>query len=1027
MKRGSKAVLGIVSVSVALCMGVSLAACSSKGEHEHTWDNGTVTVEATCTTNGIKTYTCTDCGQTKTETIEATGHSYKETTVNATCTSAGYAVYICENCGALDTSKSSITDAAGHTYDEGTVTTAATCTTAGVMTYTCSVCGATKTEVISALGHDYEVTGTTAPSCTLKGEVTYTCTRCDASYTEVGEVPTGHTIDYTDGVAAEDGSVIYSCSVCGEKVVVDPIEADGDISDIPATEEDGVTTYSVDTAEELANIAAYVNGAASAGEDASMSNAVIKLTDDIDLAGVEWTPIGSATLGDDGYIDTDEDSDPEYAFSGTFDGQGYTISNLRVDSDSCAGLFGYLKDGTVKDLNIDGATINGAQGVGIIAGDCDDNTDRTTLDVISGIRVTGLVQITGTHFVGGIAGRIESTDIEDCSIVADEGSYIKGIYDKEDYEGDAIGGIAGYMGVKESQSYETSDGTDNASHIWDVTVSGLTISGSRKVGGIVGNAYIDETDYAFVSSASYAESTDNEAATTAATEAISGNTVSDCTISLTYVTKDGYTSGKIGGSRLFVGAILGELTTASSSVGSGKITDTTVSGVTVEYIDGDCVYGLTNAGEEGTAYTGFYGGSRDGGTVNFDSCTGSVNCVNFAGNESDSSWQDTKSTEEVDGETVTTYTVDSAAQLVNLAEYINASNSDGEQVHNMNDSVVELESDIDLTGYSWTPIGVEDDASDESQNEPYSGTFDGNGHTISNIEIDSETGDDAVGFFGYIDQATIENLTLENVSAEGSHGVGALAGWCDLAGEALGVHSLISNVTVKGLIQLSGTKQVGGIVGLGNKTSFENCTVDADEGSYIKCEYEDTDNYGQCAGGLVGAIGVTQNTGIVSSFTNCSVKGLDISACVDAGGLIGYEIVMGLRHSGGNAWSHSDENNDEYFKMENCTVEDCNIAIDLSSAPDDFATDRTDLFAGAFVGESLYSMALSNCTANNVTVTTYSTAFTNSLTAADDSGLTYIGFIGGSRSYNSIIQYDYNDCSGEVTMNYVTTTATDND
>ena len=81
----------------------------------HYWDNGTVTKEPTCNATGTKTYTCSDCGDTKTEEIAALG----------------------------------------HVWSTATVTTPATCTTSGVKTQTCSRCSITTTITISATGHSY--------------------------------------------------------------------------------------------------------------------------------------------------------------------------------------------------------------------------------------------------------------------------------------------------------------------------------------------------------------------------------------------------------------------------------------------------------------------------------------------------------------------------------------------------------------------------------------------------------------------------------------------------------------------------------------------------------------------------------------------------------------------------------------------------------------------------------------------------------------------------------------------------------
>ena len=96
----------------------------------HTWDNGTVTTEPTETTPGVRTYTCTVCGEVKTEVIPATG-------------------------------------AHTHKWDAGKVTTAPTATTPGVRTYTCTICGQTKEEVIPPTGGSTVCPG--GPSCPSYG------------------------------------------------------------------------------------------------------------------------------------------------------------------------------------------------------------------------------------------------------------------------------------------------------------------------------------------------------------------------------------------------------------------------------------------------------------------------------------------------------------------------------------------------------------------------------------------------------------------------------------------------------------------------------------------------------------------------------------------------------------------------------------------------------------------------------------------------------------------------------------------
>lgn len=126
--------------------GSSGGSYTPPAQHTHTWNAGVVTKEPACTEAGVKTYTCTTCGATKTEEITATG----------------------------------------HTWNDGEVTTAATCTEAGVKTYTCTVCNATKPEAIEALGHDWNETTVVYAANGNNGTKTYACRRegCTATNTE---------------------------------------------------------------------------------------------------------------------------------------------------------------------------------------------------------------------------------------------------------------------------------------------------------------------------------------------------------------------------------------------------------------------------------------------------------------------------------------------------------------------------------------------------------------------------------------------------------------------------------------------------------------------------------------------------------------------------------------------------------------------------------------------------------------------------------------------------------------------------
>ena len=184
--------------------GVKTYTCKTCGETKtesipmayHHWDQGTVTKEPTCTEKGEKTHHCTDegCDKTWIETIPATGHQHTEIRdkKEATCEENGYSgdTY-CKDCGQL-ISKGSEIKAKGHTWDNGKVTEEATCKKEGIKTYTCSICGDTKTEAIPKKDHTWdEGKVTKKATCTEDGLKVYTCKNCGETKEEILKA-TGH-------------------------------------------------------------------------------------------------------------------------------------------------------------------------------------------------------------------------------------------------------------------------------------------------------------------------------------------------------------------------------------------------------------------------------------------------------------------------------------------------------------------------------------------------------------------------------------------------------------------------------------------------------------------------------------------------------------------------------------------------------------------------------------------------------------------------------------------------------------------
>ena len=190
---------------------------------------------------------------------------------------------------------------------------------------------------------------------------------------------------------------------------------------------------------------------------------------------------------------------------------------------------------------------------------------------------------------------------------------------------------------------------------------------------------------------------------------------------------------------------------------------------------------------------------------------------------------------------------------------------------------VTLNCDVDLNNEQWASIGT-------SEN-PFSGIFDGNGKTIKNLSIvesEAKEGKAYVGFFGYAKNATIKNVTFENVNlniacldiAHSQGHIGAVAG-------SLEGTSTIENVTVKGDIKVEATLENNGasrvaVVAGGNaygNVTMKNVHVIANEGSYLKAN----NNVGALAGQL-------QEKNV---FENCSSNINVTGYKFFAGGIIG--------------------------------------------------------------------------------------------------------------------------------------------
>ena len=614
---------------------------------------------------------------------------------------------------------------------------------------------------------------------------------------------------------------------------------------------DGV--YYISSAEELKEFANKVNDTSGQYTDI---DAV--LTANIDLSSVcseeegdSWTPIGS---------DSNE-------YTGTFNGDGHTISGLTINNSSAnyQGLFGYVgTGGKVQNLTVSG-TVSGGMFVGGVVGYNNGGT-------VTGCIFSGSGSVSGNSYVGGVVGVV--------GVVGDSSGTVKNCYNTGDVTGGSyVGGVVG----QNSGSVENCYNTGN--------ISGDISVGSS--GGVVGwNSGTVENCY-------------NTGSVTS-----SGSNVGGVVGYNVGPVKNCYNIGEVSGSGIYVGGVVGynggsgivtncyNTGTVSSNSnisdvggvvgyngGSGTVTNCYNTGTVSSNSnirDVGSVVGLN--GGSGTVtgcyfLTGTAGSGIGGGIGNARGLTADEfkNQISFT--DWDFGIADTWSIHPVLGRPVlnenkeggngspdSPYEISTADELENFRDIVNGTNG---QVKD-SDAHAKLMNDIDLnpnmkidedgtvTGNpdQWTPIGNIIDEED-LDSFGYSGTFDGNGHTISGLYIDSSTNDQ--GLFGCLDQGG----TVKDLSVSGN---------------------------------VSGNNFVGGVVGL-NRGSVENC-------------YNTGEVSGNSVGGVVGYNGGTvencYNTGNISGNTSGGVVGYNhsggsVTNSYNTGSVSGNNYVGGV--VGGNSGS----------------------------------------------------------------------------------------------------------------------------
>ena len=618
---------------------------------------------------------------------------------------------------------------------------------------------------------------TTANNVYLKPGSVITVTDALTNTANIGVIMQNNTGVFTSGLNGNGTVANFTCdnsSECGvylngngeASIIVDvwgiPDGADG-------TSE--ATAYTITTTRDLDLLAKMVNG--TNGYTANkFRDTYFRLDNDITYTHTtEWNDANST---EDNY--TVIGTQQNYSFCGTFDGDGHTISGIRIykGNEDCQGLFGYVYGGTVKNVTLSDAHITGKQNVGGIVGHLN-NYDNSTIGSINNCHVDGTVTIqavvnsAASH--GGIVGAGNGS-VSNCtsSVTFMDSNGLTGCQ--------IYGGIVGYA---------------RGGTISNCLAVGVTIPAVLKMGAIVAV---------------------NAGGT------LTANYYLNCTVGGN-TTNVGNGSVEPNGARSVHSLTLADGVTASGeSVTIG--TDTyyaSNTNVTFTY-NGSIPRGyvldikVKDANDNDIAVT--Y--SNDTYTFKMPACDATVSGITDV-------WGIASG---ADGSEAHPYIITTTAGLDLLAKMVNG--IDGYTADKFDGKFFKLGNDITYahttdwndatsTENNYTSIGFQ-------YNNEFWGTFDGDGHTISGIRI-YKGNDDCQGLFGYA-RGTVKNVTLSDARITGCRNVGGIVGFLTDNNQLIGT---VNNCHVDGNVAIhtvvSDADYHGGIVGYSYSGTVINCTSQA--------------------------------------------------------------------------------------------------------------------------------------------------------------------------------------------------------
>ncbi len=687
----------------------------------------------------------------------------------------------------------------------------------------------------------------------------------------------------------------------------------------------------------------------------------IELLADIDLSEFqEWTPIGaveSVTNGNyaGGY-------NGGVAFKGVFDGGGHTIRGfkptVKVPANGTFGLFGVLDGATVRNLNIEtdlNISADGQADAGVLAGTAISST-------IQNVKVNGKITSAGTgdskrFALGGIAGFVFNTGsgtstIKDCTtnliVNADCGKNTA-----NGAAGAMYGGIAGFV---------TTSQDDSANNIENCVNNGEINAKLGRSSGIVATANFG---------GHFLNCTNNANQVSTISNGRIGNVVS-------VLYKNAVADGLVNNGNLTVtesnthaGAIVGFFNDDGIVLRGGRNTGTIIAAISnykgligANLSKFTSISGVTVGGQLGTYKADGNHEMIDVNAGNFTDYIGVVSDANRA-KITDLTW-DGAPAPAVEG-------IGTAADLKEFAELVKTG---GDVSKFLVDGVLVLGADIDLGGEDWTPIGtgsVTNAGVITTGDVPFTGVFDGRGHTVDNFKVsvpaDAPAGY-AAGLFGILNGATVKNVVIGPKAVFDGKST-----WMSFIGGVAGfaLNSTIEGCTNKATMSLTAAKDatrecLAGIVGEmytaeGDFASYvKNCV---NEGSITSTNSVNTNNGGNglSVAGIVGfsdgknfnfiqnctnkvaiAAEATRLAGIVAS-ANAKTK---VEDCVNEGKISGLDVKASNSRIGGICSAGS---TDDVFTR----------CINRGDIVFDKAGDTTHGYAAGILGQSNNPITIDAC------------------------------------------------------------------